>query len=796
MLTNLRLAFRQFRKTPGFTAVAILTLALGIGANTAIFSVVDTLLLKPLPYPDADRIVQISGRPPNGGSAVSSGGIFIDWQDHSTQLEHIAAQHPSNMNLTGEGEPVRLTGAEVTADFFRVLRVNPILGRDFTAQDDAPGGNRHVIILTNELWQSVFHGDPAVLGQSVRLDGQSFQVIGILPPHALTASNATYFVPASIRSESWKQVRDYNYVVNVIGRLKPGATIEQVAAELNAAKRALNASYPSFMANWTVDVQTLQTALFGGSQYGALTLVIATGLVLLIACANVANLLLARSASRQGEIAVRVAMGATTGRIVRQLLAESLLLAFAGGIAGVILGSWLINPLAAFTGMTAAGLTAVIDGRVLGFSLVVAGATGLLFGLFPALTAARPDLVETLKEGARGTSGGARRRMQSLLVVAETALTVVLLVSAGLLLRSFVKAMGADTGFARDHVLVFTLNQPGTKAPTNGHRVRFTREILDRLAQVPGVAKVGMASSTPMNGNAYYGDFVSREDQPETRNDLNAGFDSAGGNFFAAMGIPLLRGRIFTDADNAENAPRVMIINDNLAQRLFGDKDPIGQLLHFKGETWQVVGVVGSARRYALDTGPTPQLYYPQIYFPWRTEYVVRTHVPPQTLASDIRRAVHAVDPEAPVSDLRTLDIAVESTLRSRQIMLTLLAIFAGTALLLACVGIYGVMSYAVAQRTRELGIRIALGAGARGVVTLVLKEALTLVVVGLGIGAVASLGAGRLIASQLYQASYSDPVVVFTLVAGSLLASAAIACWFPAHRATRIDPITALRAE
>jgi len=799
MLSDFKFAFRQLAKSPGFTAVAVLTLALGIGANTAIFSIVNTLLLKPLPYPDADRIVQISEVPnlAGAGNAPAAGGVFMDWQDHSTQLECLAAQHQAEKNLTGEGEPVRLTGAEVTADYLRVLRLNPALGRSFTAEDDAPGGNRHVVILTHELWQSVFQGDPAVVNRAIRLDGESYTVIGILPPHALPTSSIAFLTPATIRADAWKQIRDYNYVVFVTGRLKPGASVEQAAAELNAAKRALNSSYPAYKAKWKVDVRSLQDSLFGNSRPAVLTLVAATAVVLLIACANVANLLLARATSRQGEIAVRVAMGASAGRIVRQLITESMLLALIGGTAGVLLGAWAINPLVVFTGIQAStGLTVDVDTRVLAFSFAISCATGVLFGIFPALSAAKPNLTETLKEGTRGSTGGSRRRLQSLLIVSETALTVILLVSAGLLLRSFVKAMNADPGFTRDNVLIFTLNQPATKAPTNDHRVRFTREILDRLARIPGVAKVGMVSSTPMNGNAYYGDMVSREDRPETRNDLNAGFDSVKGDFFPAMGIPLLRGRFITDADDSETAPKVMLVNDVLARRLFGDEDPIGRLIHFKNATWEIVGVVGSIHRFALDFDPSPEVYYPQVYFPWYTNYVVRTHVPPLTLAADIRRAVHAVDPEQPVSGLQTLDLAVENSLRGRQIMLTLLGIFAGTALVLACIGIYGVMAYAVSQRTRELGIRLALGAGARGLVALVLREGLKLVLLGLAIGALGSFGASRLIASQLYQASLSDPFLVFAIVAGALIAVALLACWLPARRATRIDPITALRAE
>ena len=798
MFSDLRFAVRQLAKSPGFLVVAVLTLALGIGANTAIFSVVDALLLKSLPYPESDRLVQIWEAPNTGGRAITSGGVFMDWQDHTTQLESIAAAHQANKNLTGGAAPVRVGGLEVSADYLRVLRVNPILGRGFSSAEDAPGGDRHVAVLSYELWQTRFQGNPAMVGQPIHLDGESYTVIGVLPPNALLAPNVSFLTPATIRAEAWKQSRDYNYVCAVIGRLKPGATLDQAAAELTAAKQALNASYPKFKVPWTVTLQTLHEATFGGARPYVLTLLAAVGFVLLIACANVANLLLAKASSRQGEIAVRLALGATTGRIIRQLLTESMLLALAGGAAGVSLGwlasDWLIK----FTGVQAApGVAIGIDDRVLLFALLTTCATGLLFGTFPALSAAHPDLQRHLKEGVRGSTGGARHRLQSLLIVSETALTVVLLVSAGLLLRSFVKSLNADTGFKSESVLVFDLSQPNTKAPTVGHRVRFVREILQRIAQVPGVASVGMASSTPMNGNAYFGDLVTREDQPDTRNDsrFNAGFDSVAGGFFQTLGIPLLRGRFFTEADNDEAAPKVMIVNDVLARRLFGDEDPLGRLIHFKDATWEIVGVVGSVRRFALGFDPTPQVYYAQVYFPWYTTIVVRTRVPPLTLAPGVRRAVQSVDPEQPIANLGTLEQAVGNSVQTSRIVLTLVGLFAATALVLACIGIYGVMAYSVAQRTREMGIRIALGAGSGQVVALVLRHGMTLVLVGVAIGALGSLGAGQLLSSQLYRVTGTDPLV-FTLVAIALIVVALLACWLPARRATRVDPVTALRTE
>jgi predicted permease len=793
-MQDLRFAFRQLAQSPGILAIAVLTLALGIGANTAIFSIVDALLLRPLPYAEPDRIVQVWEVPNTGGFAITCGGVFMDWQDHATQLEFIAAAHPADKNLTGGGEPIRLSGLEVSADYLRVLRVNPVLGRGFSPQDDAPGGDRHVIVLTYELWQSRFQGDPAVLGRPIALDSESLTVIGVLPPHALLATNVGFLTPATIRAEAWKQSRDYNYVCFVIGRLKPGATMHQAEAELAAAKAGLNSSYPKFKEKWTVGLQTLQEATFGGSRPYVLPLLAAVGAVLLIACANVANLLLTKASSRQGEIAVRVALGATPGRIVRQLLTESMLLAAVGGGLGVLFAWLAIDPLVAFARVPAQ-VPIGIDARVLFFALGATSATGLLFGIFPALSVARPDLNHHLKEGTRGSSGGARRRLQSLLIVAETALTVVLLVAAGLLLRSFAKALAADSGFDPKNVLVFDLSQPNTKAPTAGHRVRFMRDILQRIEQIPGVAAAGLVSSAPMNGLVGFGDLVSREDRPETRNDLQTGFDSATGGFFQAAGIPLLRGRLFTEADNDEKAPKVMLINEALARRLFEKEDPLGRLLHFKDATWEIVGIVGNVRQFQLDIDPFPQVYYPQVFFPWSNSILVRTRVPPLTLVADVRRAIHAVDPEQPIANLRTLEQSVANSLQTRRVVLTLLAVFAATALFLACIGIYGVMTYSVVQRTREMGIRIALGAGAGQVVALVLRDGLRLVLIGLFFGAFAGFVAGRLIASLLYNVSAADPAVFLT-VSLVLLSVALFACWLPARKATQVDPITALRTE
>lgn len=795
MLSDLRFAFRQLAKSPGFTAIAVLTLALGIGANTAIFSIVNTLLFKPLPYPDSGSIINIWETPTTGGTASSTGGIFMDWEDTQTQLEYIAAMHSSSLNLTGTGDPVRLNGSEVTADFLRLIRVKPILGCDFTRNEDGKGGNHHTVILSHRVWKSRFKGDPDIIGKTIQLELEGYTVIGVLGPDALPIFDFDFLTPAAIRGIEWKQNHDYKYPVVVFGRLKPGASTQRLITELKTIKEAHKDQYPTYRLAWGITTQSMQESFLGDSRTQVLILFASVGVVLLIACANVANLQLARAASRQSEIAVRVALGATARRIIRQLLTESLILSLFGGLFGLLLGALLIDPLIAISNaQPPPGITLAVDWQVLCFSIAAACLTGLLFGLFPALSMAKPNLNENLKEGSRG-SGSKRLHLQASLIIAETALTVVLLSSAGLLLHSFVKAMNADAGFNRYNTLAFELNQAGPKAPTLEHRIRFISDVLAEIERVPGVDCAAMSSSSPMNGRNYFGDFVSREEKPETRNDVNAGYDAIAGNFFKTSGIPLLRGRLFTDADNQEKAPRRMMINQVLAQRLFGDEDPLGHFLHFQDYAWEIIGVVGNIRQYQLDLDPVPQVYFPQAFFPWANAILVRTHLPPLTLTDEIRRAVQRVDPDQPLANLGTLEQSVALSLRPRQSVITLLGLFSGVALVLACIGIYGVTAYTVTQRTREMGIRIALGAVSGQVMSLVLGDGLKLVSIGLALGLLGSLGAGRAINNQLYRVTWFDPFVL-TAVICALLTAATLACWLPARRATRVNPIEALRSE
>ena len=801
MLSDLRYALRQLVKAPGFSAVAILTLALGIGANTAIFSVVEALLLSPLPYPDSSRIAQIGHAPRANASANAGGdgGTFLDWKQYGSSFEAIAAIHQTELNLTGIAEPAQLTGYAVSADYLRVFRITPALGRDFTPADDAPGGDNQVVILTHELWQQRFSGDPSILGKPIRLDGRSYTVVGVLPSQALNTPGVEFFIPAAIEAADWKQLRNYNYVCSIVGRLKPGASFASAQAELNAANDTLRALYPPNKADWVVTVDSLHASSTSGARPYLAILMATVGLVLLIACANVANLLLARAATRQTEIAVRLALGASAGRIVRLLLVESVLLALLGGVAGLFVATFAIGPLVAFCAEgLIANLSIGINATVLFFTLLVSVGTGILFGLVPALRIAKTDVVTDLKESSRGAVGGARHRLQRTFIIAETGLTVVLLFAAGLLLRSFVATLNADTGFKRDGILLFDITRASDASPTPAHRVRFIQDALRELTSRPGIASAGMISAAPFNDQRFYGDTIRRSENPDPRSDIRSGFDGIAGDIFQVLGTPLLRGRFFTEADNVEGAAKVVIVNQALARQLYGDEDPVGRHVRFKDIDREIVGVVGNTSRFQLDAPPPPMVYLPAIDFPWTISLAIRAHGSPLAVADSVRAAIRAVDSNQPVANLRTMSQAIDNSfaLRLRRMMLILVSVFAGIALVLACVGLYGVMAYSVTQRTREIGVRIALGADARQILTNIVRGGLGLVAIGLGLGALACVPAAFAMRSQFFGMQSFDFGFVFAIISCALTLVALLACWAPARRATRVDPMIALRSE
>ncbi|MCF3648160.1 ABC transporter permease, partial [Synoicihabitans lomoniglobus] len=794
---DLRFAARNLRKSPGFTAVAVLTLAIGIGANTAIFSVVSGLLLNPLPYADSDRIMVIDEAPVPGGTGGSCGGTFLEWQENQIHFESMAAIHTMTHTMTGRGDPQMVNGWEVTPQYLSLFGLRTALGRDFRPEDDVAGANEHIVILSHRFWQETFNGDPGVVGDFVNFGGEGYQIIGVLDPDALLDPDVQFLSPTGILNDEQKQTRNYHYVTTTFAKLAPGATPAAAAAQLTTVKQGFNHLYPDRKKDWTVTVTSMQESMFGGARQPLNLLLWSVGVVLLIACANVANLLLAKTSARSGELALRLALGATKGRIIRQMLTESLLLAVLGGAAGIAVAAATINPLVVFAGVNDLQRIEIgLDGGVLAFALGASLLTGFVFGLLPALRAAGPNVGDAIKDGGRSGSAGRRRHLQSILIIAETALTVVLLVVAGLLMRSFLNAANQNLGFETDGALTFRLNQNGDTAQTVEKRLQFADQILAELRTIPGVESAAFISNMPMNGNRFYGDSIQRADRIEPDNNIIAGFDAVSPGYFQTMRTPLLRGRDLTAADNRIDAPKVLIVNQSVIDRFFdADENPLGYHIQFKGEPHEIVGVVADARRFAVDGQPFRQVYLPLAQFPWSTHYVLRTQLQPASLAAAVRQAVQRVNPNQPIHQLRTLEDMADETLNFRTMMLTLLSLFAGAALLLACVGIYGVMAYSVNQRTREMGIRLALGAAARDVIALILRDGLKVIAIGLAIGAIGAGFASHLLESQLYNVDPLDPAT-FVMVSLILVAVGATACFLPAVRASKTDPMQSLRAE
>jgi predicted permease len=795
MIHDLRYAFRQLRKSPGFAFVAIATLAIGIGACTAIFSAIDAVLLRPQPYPEPDRLLSVFERTPNGMRNPVSGAAFRDWRDHQTQFAALMIYSNNRFDLTGLGEPEKIDGLTVSADFNRVLGVPPLLGRGFAPEDEQVGGQNHVAMITESFWRSRFGGASTVIGQQLMLDQQPHTIIGVMADRARFQSQIAVYVPYVLFPKSFRT--DYNvHHAIVLGRLASGANAAAAEAELIAVKHSLNGQYPAEMRDWSVLVQPMQQHLAEHSRPVLLLLLGAVMLVLLIACANVANLLLARASTRQREIAVRAAVGATGGRLVRQVVTESLLLALLGGTAGVLLASWSIDLFGVLSAkLLPATMAPQLDLRVLAFSLVASCGTGLLFGLFPALGVRRPDLNRALKCGTAGATDGGRARSQSALIVAEIALTAVLLVGTGLLLRGLVQSVTADPGIKPKNVLMFELTMPFNQAYQNGERrMAFLDRTLDQIRAVPGVVSSATTDNLPFGGNVMSG-FFSLEERPETRNERVACTKYVSPGYFETLGATVLRGRSFTANDNRLDAPRVLVINQQVATVLFGAEDPIGRRLNTWNQTWEIVGVAADMRIDSLSLPPFPTLFAPQGQFPWESAFIVRTQGDPLAVARDIAAAIHRLDPNLPLANLRTLEHAMVDALGPQKLILDLIGAFAATALLLACIGLYGVMSYSVASRQRELSIRTALGAARADIMRLIVGRGVRLATIGLVLGLLAALVVARVLASRLYGVSGHDPLV-FAGAAILLAGVALLACWLPARRATKVDPNVALRAE
>lgn len=799
LIRDLRYGARMLIKKPGFSLTAVLTLALGIGATTAIFTIVNAVLLRPLPYPEADRLVYVSQtyRGEFGGSGEPK---FLFWREQSQSFEALACYSSyggARGNLAGGDEAEYVRGLRVSEDFFGALGVYPALGRAFTRAEDTPGSER-VAILSDDLWRRRFGGRKEVLGQTVSFNDQSITIVGILPPQFRFGSGVDLFTPMQARPNAHL---DPN--AEVVGRLKPGVTMEQAQAELKAIAEKYRAAFPRQMQEGeSVGARGYQEFFVGDVRRHLWILLGAGGLLLLIACANVANLQLARSAARRREIAVRMALGAGAGRIARQLLAESALLATVGGAAGALLAVWGVDLLVAALPENLLPSVAEIkvDWRVLAFAFGAAIATGLLFGLAPAWQARKVDVNTTLKEGGN-TGGAARGRLRGALVVAEVALSLALLIGAGLLARTFANLTGVAPGFDPRGVLTCQVALEGRRYDTTQEAAVFYRDALERISRLPGVEAAAVTNKLPLDWQ-----FRMPVVLPEKPNQPHmAQFRMISPDYFRAMKIAMRQGRAFTDSDNAA-APPVIIVNQTFAQRFFDGQDPLARRVIIRRDAaHQVVGVVADVKQEGLDKVSPPMVFVPIPQLPDRMMAIIRTFSPsyftiratvaPHSLREAVKREIAAVDATAPISQIHSMEEIVGRSIASQRFNMLLVGLFAGLGLLLAAVGIYGVISYSIAQRTNEIGVRIALGARAADVVRLVLKQGLALAAVGVAIGLSASFALTRLMKSLIFGVSATDPLT-FVVIALLLLVVALLACWIPARRAAKVDPMIALRVE
>ena len=804
LFQDIRFSLRVMLKNPGFTLVASLTLALGIGANTAIFSVIDTVLLKPLPYPDPERLVKLYQRIESGETESISPADFLDIRSQARSFERIAAFRELSFNLTGQERPERVRGAVVTPDFFAILGIPARLGRSLMAERDKPGGARTVVI-SHTLWQRQYGGDREILGKSIGIDGEPRTVVGVMPegfrfPDSELWVPSRYAAPeqplAPKRDNSTS--RDSHYF-DVIGRLNRGVSLTRARAETDTIFRVLKKQYGDDEEGVGAAIVTLHEDLVGETRQALLILTGAVAMLLLIACANVANILLARGASRQREIALRGALGAGRNRLIRQILTESLLLAGAGGGLGIALAYWALAPLRALIpSEVVAGAALKPDARLLVFTAAASFAAALIFGLIPATHLTNPGLESALKEGGRGSAHGSRAlRTRSLLVVSEIGLAFALLIGAGLLIRSFSRLLAVPEGFDPERVLSMQLSLPQARYPGEAERARFVARVLDRAAVLPGVVSAAVTSRLPLNPGRSTRSIDILGRTPTTAGDIAPDYLVISPDYFRSMGIPLLAGRFFTARDNS-TSPTVAIVSEAAARHFWPGEDPIGKMIQIGVQKdWSpVVGVVGDVRQHHLDQASPLAVYLPYAQDPWPfMALVVRTGTEPAAAASAVEAAVHAVDHDEPVYGVRTMRDVVAASLSSQRSRMVLLGMLAFLALALACLGIYGVMSYSVAQRTHEMGIRIALGASSRNVLGLVVGHAMKLTLAGIAAGLALSITTAQLMSGLVYGVRTVD-IATYAGVSVILAAVALVASYIPARRTLKVDPVTALRAE
>jgi putative ABC transport system permease protein len=799
---DIRTGVRALVHSPVFTVVTVLSLALGIGANTAIFSVVNGLLLRPLPYSESERIVDVWHTPPQqsfpGLDKFSvSPANYLDWKAQSTAFEQMAVYTDMNMSLSSSNDPLPLVGALVSSDFFTVLRSNAMQGRTFTPDEERPG-HEQVVVIAHGLWQRAFGANPNIIGQTLTLNSRSFTVVGIMPPGFEFPRKAELWVPLAWddKERQTRSIHDYA----VIARLKQNVSLDQAKAEMNTISSRLEQQYPEANKGWGAVVIPLREDLVGDIRLALLVLFCAVGFVLLIACANVANLMLARGANRTKEIAVRIALGAGRARLVRQLLTESVLLAITGGVLGLLLaelGSKLLVRLGSLPNSGDIG----IDSWALGFTLLVSFAVGILIGIVPALQFSRSSVSETLKQGSGRTGGSAiKQHTRKALVISEVALSLVLLIGAGLMIRSFWKLQNVDPGFDTRNGLTMSVVLNYIRYSEPRQWLAFCDRAIEQIRAVPGVVSVGATTKVPLTGGGSTQPFtiegrpagaIAEQPMAQTR--------YVTPDYFQTIGIPLRQGRFFDDHDRDKSVP-VIIISEAMARRFFPGENPVGKRLtpsfHLEQGPREIVGVVGDVKTNGLDVDSSAMMYlaYKQSPLPF-VSFVVRTGSNPESLIQPVSRAIYSIDKEQALTDVQTLDQVLSKSLSDRRFNMTLLLTFAGVALLLAAVGVYGVMNYTVTLRRRELGIRMALGAARRDVLRLVLRQGLTLTLIGVVAGLISAYALTRLMASLLYGVRATD-YLTFGSVAAVLIAVGLAASYVPARRATKVNPTIALRAE
>ncbi len=814
LMQDVRYAMRMLRKAPGFAAVAALTLALGIGANTAIFSVVNGVLLNPLPYPNPTQLLAMAESFPPFAEASIAYPNFLDWERMNHTFEALAAYRQTDFNLTGMGEAQRLNSVQVSASFFPLLGAKPVMGRNFSPEDDKKGA-APVVMLGGRFWRNKFGSSPEILGHMLTLDGTGYTVIGVAPENfyfcceSMNFELGDVYVPIGSGNAPWLTNRDSHPGIRALGRMKPGVSVQQARADMNEIGINLERTYPDTNKAARVKLTPLRERMVEGIQSMLLVLLAAVGFVLLIACANVANLLLSRATGRAREFAVRSVLGAKQTRVVRQLLTESLLLAVCGGGLGLIVAAWGTRAaLAVLPHALPRANDVRIDPRVLLFTLAVSIIAGVLFGLAPALKTSRPDLHQTLKEGGRGTSG-ARSRAQAVFVVAELALAVVLLIGAGLTVRSLARLWDTNRGFNPQNVMSFDLALPPSVAKETSDQVRaMLRQLPNNIARIPGIEAASLTdASRPLSDDWETHFWMEGKPKPPTVTEMPATLlYIVSPNYLRVMGIPLLRGRFFTSQDNAQSH-RVGVIDEDFAQEYFPNRDPIGRRIMLEDSPVEIVGVVGHVEQWGVDSNIAgavrAQIYTlaeqaPDVDMDFIVKgagVVVRTQAPNYPTADAIRSAMQQMNSEQAAYDLESMNQVISHSLISRQFAMVLLGVFGLVALLLASMGIYGVMSYVAAQRTHEIGVRIALGAQRQDVLKLVFGDAARMVFVGVPIGLVAAAMLTELIKSMLFAVSTTDPVT-FAAVAVLLSAVAFAACYIPARKAMLVDPIVALRHE